>query len=286
MTKGTVNNVIANMVTLTVDGPVKQGEICYIETGGDRLMSEVIKVIGKDVYVQVFESTRGLKVGAPAEFTGHMLEVQLAPGMLSKEFDGLQNDLNKMEGVFLKRGQYTDPLDRDRQWDFKPIAKVGDKVVNSDWLGQVEENNQPIKIMVPFQLEGTATVKSVAKEGKYTIEDTIAVITDEQGNDIEVNMIQHWPVKFAMTNYKLKPRPFKLLETGVRTIDTFNPIVEGGTGFIPGPFGTGKTVLQHAISKQAEADIVIIAACGERANEVVEIFTEFPELDDPDTGRK
>lgn len=286
MTKGTVNSVIANMVTLTVDGPVKQGEICYIETGGDRLMSEVIKVIGKDVYVQVFESTRGLKVGAPAEFTGHMLEVQLAPGMLSKEFDGLQNDLNKMEGVFLKRGQYTDPLDRDRQWDFKPIAKVGDKVVNSDWLGQVEENNQPIKIMVPFQLEGTATVKSVAKEGKYTIEDTIAVITDEQGNDIEVNMIQHWPVKFAMTNYKLKPRPFKLLETGVRTIDTFNPIVEGGTGFIPGPFGTGKTVLQHAISKQAEADIVIIAACGERANEVVEIFTEFPELDDPHTGRK
>ena len=286
MTKGTVNSVIANMVTLTVDGPVKQGEICYIETGGDRLMSEVIKVIGKDVYVQVFESTRGLKVGAPAEFTGHMLEVQLAPGMLSKEFDGLQNDLNKMEGVFLKRGQYTDPLDRDRKWDFKPIAKVGDKVMNSDWLGQVEENNQPIKIMVPFQLEGVATVKSIAEEGEYTIEDTIAVLTDEQGNDIKVNMIQHWPVKFAMTNYKLKPRPFKLLETGVRTIDTFNPIVEGGTGFIPGPFGTGKTVLQHAISKQAEADIVIIAACGERANEVVEIFTEFPELDDPHTGRK
>jgi len=286
MTKGTVNSVISNMVTLIVDGPVKQGEICYIETGGDKLMSEVIKVIGKDVYVQVFESTRGLKVGAPAEFTGHMLEVQLAPGMLSKEFDGLQNDLNKMDGVFLKRGQYTDPLDREREWDFKPIANVGDKVVSSDWLGQVEENYQPIKIMVPFQLEGTATVKSIVKEGKYKVEDTIAVLTDEQGNDIKVNMIQHWPVKFAMTNYKQKPRPFKLLETGVRTIDTFNPIVEGGTGFIPGPFGTGKTVLQHAISKQAEADIVIIAACGERANEVVEIFTEFPELDDPHTGRK
>ncbi len=286
MTKGTVNSVIANMVTLTVDGPVKQGEICYIETGGDKLMSEVIKVIGKDVYVQVFESTRGLKVGAPAEFTGHMLEVQLAPGMLSKEFDGLQNDLNKMDGVFLKRGQYTDPLDRERLWEFKPIAKVGDAVVSSDWLGQVEENNQPIKIMVPFQLEGTAVVKSIVKEGKYKVEDTIAVITDQNGNDIKVNMIQHWPVKFAMTNYKQKPRPFKLLETGVRTIDTFNPIVEGGTGFIPGPFGTGKTVLQHAISKQAEADIVIIAACGERANEVVEIFTEFPELDDPHTGRK
>ena len=286
MTKGTVNSVVSNMVTLRVDGPVKQGEICYIETGGDRLMSEVIKIIGADVYVQVFESTRGLKVGATAEFTGHMLEVQLAPGMLSKEFDGLQNDLNKMEGVFLKRGQYTDPLDRERLWDFKPLVKAGDTVQGSDWLGQVEENFQPIKIMAPFQMEGKAKVKSIVKEGQYKVEDVVAVLTDENGNDIEVNMIQHWPVKFAMTNYKEKPRPFKLLETGVRTIDTFNPIVEGGTGFIPGPFGTGKTVLQHAISKQAEADIVIIAACGERANEVVEIFTEFPELEDPRTGRK
>ena len=140
--------------------------------------------------------------------------------------------------------------------------------------------------MAPFQLKGVATVKYIAPAGKYKIHDTIATLTDEQGNDINVDMVQHWPVKFAMTNYKEKPRPFKLLETGVRTIDTFNPIVEGGTGFIPGPFGTGKTVLQHAISKQAEADIVIIAACGERANEVVEIFTEFPELIDPHTGRK
>ena len=286
MTKGLVSGVIANMVTLRVDGPVKQGEICYIETGGDRLMSEVIKVIGQDVYVQVFESTRGLRVGAEAEFTGHMLEVQLAPGMLSKNFDGLQNDLDKMEGVFLKRGQYTDPLDRERLWDFEPIVKVGDKVAASDWLGKVEENCQPLKIMAPFQMEGTAIVKSIAKTGQYKVTDTIATLTLENGTDLDVNMIQHWPVKFAMTNYKEKPRPFKLLETSVRTIDTFNPIVEGGTGFIPGPFGTGKTVLQHAISKQAEADIVIIAACGERANEVVEIFTEFPELEDPHTGRK
>ncbi len=286
MTKGTVSGVIANMVTLSVDGPVSQGEICYIETGGDRLMAEVIKVVGTDVYVQVFESTRGLKVGAPADFTGHMLEVKLAPGMLSKNYDGLQNDLDKMEGVFLKRGQYTNPLDEDRIWDFTPIAKEGDEVIASDWLGEVIENSQKLKIMTPFQMEGKAKVKKIASAGQYKITDVIAVLTDEKGNDIEVNMIQHWPVKFAMTNYKQKPRPFKLLETGVRTIDTFNPIVEGGTGFIPGPFGTGKTVLQHAISKQAEADIVIIAACGERANEVVEIFTEFPELDDPHTGRK
>lgn len=286
MTKGTVSGVISNMVTLKVDGPVKQGEICYITTGGDRLMSEVIKVIGSDVYVQVFESTRGLKVGAKAEFTGHMLEVQLAPGMMSKKYDGLQNDLDAMEGVFLKRGQYTDPLDRQRKWPFKPTANVGDEVQAADWLGEVPENSEILKIMAPFQLEGTATIKSIAPEGEYTIDETIAVLTTADGKDINVNMVQHWPVKFAMTTYKQKPRPFKLLETGVRTIDTFNPIVEGGTGFIPGPFGTGKTVLQHAISKQAEADIVIIAACGERANEVVEVFTEFPELDDPHTGRK
>ena len=285
-TKGTVLGVIANMVTLTVDGPVAQNEICYISTGGDRLMAEVIKVVGKNVYVQVFESTRGLKVGAEAEFTGHMLEVTLGPGMLSKNYDGLQNDLDKMEGVFLKRGQYTYPLDKEKKWLFKPIVKAGDEVGPSAWLGEVEENHQPLKIMVPFQLQGTYKVKSIVEEGEYTIEDTVAVLTDVEGNDIPVNMIQKWPVKKAMTNYKEKPRPYKLLETGVRVIDTMNPIVEGGTGFIPGPFGTGKTVLQHAISKQAEADIVIIAACGERANEVVEIFTEFPELVDPHTGRK
>lgn len=285
-TKGTVIGVIANMVTLTVDGPVAQNEICYISTGGDRLMAEVIKVVGKNVYVQVFESTRGLKVGAEAEFTGHMLEVTLGPGMLSKNYDGLQNDLDKMEGVFLKRGQYTYPLDKEKKWLFKPIVKAGDEVGPSAWLGEVEENHQPLKIMVPFQLQETYKVKSIVAEGEYTIEDTVAVLTDAEGNEIPVNMIQKWPVKKAMTNYKEKPRPYKLLETGVRVIDTMNPIVEGGTGFIPGPFGTGKTVLQHAISKQAEADIVIIAACGERANEVVEIFTEFPELVDPHTGRK
>ena len=285
-TKGTVSGVIANMVTLVVDGPVAQNEICYISTGGDKLMAEVIKVVGTQVYVQVFESTRGLKVGAEAEFTGHMLEVTLGPGMLSKNYDGLQNDLDKMDGVFLKRGQYTYPLDKGSKWHFVPLAKVGDQVEAAAWLGQVDENFQPLKIMVPFEQKGVCTVKSIAKEGDYSIEDTIAVLTDSEGNDIRVNMIQKWPVKRAMTNYKEKPRPFKLLETGVRVIDTVNPIVEGGTGFIPGPFGTGKTVLQHAISKQAEADIVIIAACGERANEVVEIFTEFPELVDPHTGRK
>ena len=280
-TKGIVKGIVSNLVTVEVGGPVSQNEICYISVGGVKLMSEVIKVIGKNAFVQVFESTRGMRVGDEAEFQGHMLEVTLGPGMLSRNYDGLQNDLDKMEGVFLKRGDYTFALDND-----KPLAKAGDTVSAGDWLGEVDENFQPHKIMVPFKFEGSYIVKSVVPAGQYTINDTMAVLTDENGTDVNVTMIQKWPVKKAITCYKEKPRPFKLLETGVRTIDTVNPIVEGGTGFIPGPFGTGKTVLQHAISKQAEADIVIIAACGERANEVVEVFTEFPELVDPHTGRK
>lgn len=285
-TKGTVKGIVSNLVTVEVEGPVSQNEICYISVGGVNLMAEVIKVIGKDAFVQVFESTRGMRVGDVAEFQGHMLEVSLGPGMLSRNYDGLQNDLDKMEGVFLRRGEYTYPLDENKKWVFKPLAKAGDIVEAGDWLGEVDENNQPHKIMVPFTFKGSYTVKSVAAEGEYTIHETMAVLTSSDGKEENVTMVQKWPVKKAITCFKEKPRPFKLLETGVRTIDTVNPIVEGGTGFIPGPFGTGKTVLQHAISKQAEADIVIIAACGERANEVVEVFTEFPELVDPHTGRK
>ena len=285
-TKGTVKGIVSNLVTVEVEGPVSQNEICYISVGGVNLMAEVIKVIGKDAFVQVFESTRGMRVGDVAEFQGHMLEVSLGPGVLSRNYDGLQNDLDKMEGVFLRRGEYTYPLDENKKWAFKPLAKAGDIVEAGDWLGEVDENNQPHKIMVPFTFKGSYTVKSVAAEGEYTIHETMAVLTSADGKEENVTMVQKWPVKKAITCFKEKPRPFKLLETGVRTIDTVNPIVEGGTGFIPGPFGTGKTVLQHAISKQAEADIVIIAACGERANEVVEVFTEFPELVDPHTGRK
>jgi len=286
MTKGKVKGIIANLVTVVADGAVAQNEICYISVGETRLMAEVIKVTGENVFAQVFESTRGMKVGDSVEFTGHMLEVTLAPGLLSRNYDGLQNDLDKLTGVFLQRGEYNFPLDREKKWHFEPIAKVGDKVEAASWLGEVDENHQPHKIMVPFVFEGTYTVKSIAKAGDYKIEDEMAVLTDAEGKDHVVTMVQKWPVKKAILAYREKPRPFKLLETGVRTIDTANPICEGGTGFIPGPFGTGKTVLQHAISKQAEADIVIIAACGERANEVVETFTEFPELDDPHTGRK
>ena len=285
-TRGTVKGIISNLVTIEVDGPVSQNEICFIDLAGTKLMAEVIKVTGKNAFVQVYESTRGLKVGDTAEFEGHMLQVTLGPGILSSNYDGLQNDLETMEGVFLTRGEYTRPLDFEKQWEFVPLAKEGDVVSAASWLGEVKEGWLPHKIMVPFSMTDKYKVKSVAPTGNYKVTDTIAVVSDESGNEHNITMMQKWPVKVAITAYKDKPRPYRIMETGVRTIDTFNPMAEGGTGFIPGPFGCGKTVLQHAISKQAEADVIIMAACGERANEVVEIFTEFPELIDPRTGRK
>ena len=284
-TTGKVTGIVSNLVTVAVDGPVAENELCYITLGGSRLLAEVIKVNGDKASVQVFESTRGLKNGDSVEFLGKMLEVTLGPGLLSGIYDGLQNNLTTMEGVFLKRGEYTEPLDHSVSWDFTPIAKPGDKVVAADWLGEVKEGWLPHKIMVPFSFAGEYTVKEVAPAGSYTIDKTIAVLTTADGEDVPVTMTQKWPVKVAVKGYKEKPRPSKIMETGVRVIDSFNPIAEGGTGFIPGPFGCGKTVLQHAIAKQGDADVIVMAACGERANEVVEIFTEFPELIDPHTGR-
>ena len=284
-TTGKVTGIVSNLVTVEVDGPVAQNEICFIDVDGTDLMAEVIKVNGNTAAVQVFESTRGLKNGNKVVFENKMLEVTLGPGLLSSCYDGLQNNLTTMDGVFLKRGEYTDPLDREKLWDFTPIAKAGDKVVDADWLGEVKEGWLPHKIMVPFSFKGEYTVKSVKAAGQYKVDDTIAVLTDAEGNDVNVTMTQKWPVKVAIKGYKEKPRPNRIMETGVRVIDTLDPIAEGGTGFIPGPFGCGKTVLQHAIAKQGDAQVIVMAACGERANEVVEIFTEFPELIDPHTGR-
>ena len=285
-TTGRVNGIISNIVIVKADGAVGQNEICYVYAGDTKMMAEVIKVVGDSAYVQVFDSTRGLKIGDKVEFEGHMLEVTLAPGLLSRNYDGLQNDLEKMDGLFIERGSITDPIDFDAEWEFAPLAKAGDKVTAASWLGEVKEQWVSHKIMVPFTMADNYTVKSVAAAGKYKVTDTIAVLTDEEGREHAVTMVQKWPVKQAVRCYVEKPRPSRMMETGVRAIDTFNPMAEGGTGFIPGPFGAGKTVLQHAISKQADADIIIMVACGERANEVVEIFKEFPELVDPHTGRK
>ena len=282
---GKVTGIISNLVLVATDSPIAQNEICYIKIEEERLLGEVIKVDGKDIYVQCFESTRGLKVGNEVEFAGKMLEIKLGPGMLSKTYDGLQNDLNKLDDLFLERGQYNDALDADSKWEFTPTAKVGDIVKSGDWLGQVIENALTHKIMVPFKAKGIYTVKDIVAKGEYGLEDSLVTIGNTE-EELKVTMVQYWPIKRAIKAYSEKVRPFTMLETGVRTMDSLNPIMEGGTGFIPGAFGTGKTVLQHAISKQAAADVVIFAACGERANEVVEVFTDFPKLVDPHTGKK
>jgi V/A-type H+-transporting ATPase subunit A len=284
-TTGIVTGIVSNLVTVAVDGPVAENEICFIDLAGVKMMAEVIKVNGRFASVQVFESTRGLRNGDKVEFEGRMLEATLGPGLLSSVYDGLQNDLTTMENVFLQRGEYTDPLNREKLWEFAPLAAPGDKVVAADWLGEVKEGWLPHKIMVPFSFKGEFTVKSVKPAGSYNVDTVIAVLENAEGEDVPVTMTQKWPVKVAIRGYREKPRPSRIMETGVRVIDTLNPIAEGGTGFIPGPFGCGKTVLQHAIAKQGDADVIVMAACGERANEVVEIFPEFPELIDPHTGR-
>lgn len=285
VTKGKVISIISNLVTIQVDGPVRQNEICEVDINGSAARAETIKIEGDNVFVQLFQSSRGLTAGARVEFLGHMLEVELGPGMLSKRFDGLQNDLDKFTGIFLKRGETSRALDEKTKWKFKPLIKKGEKVVAGSWLGEVKEGWISHKIMAPFGLDGEGILTTIVGDGEYTVDEKIATIKTKEG-EIGVNLSQKWPIKIPIKAYRSKPRGFKLFETGVRVMDTLNPLVEGGTGFIPGPFGCGKTVLQHAIAQNAEADIVIIAACGERANEVVEIFVEFPELEDPRTGRK
>ncbi|MEQ8360572.1 MAG: V-type ATP synthase subunit A [Cytophagales bacterium] len=285
MTKGKIINIVANLISIEVEGKVGQNEICYVIARDTKLRSEVIKVTGNTAFAQVFESTRGVKIGDAVEFSGHLLEIELGPGLLSQNFDGLQNNLDKLDSTFLERGVISDALDRSKKYEITPLVSTGDTVLAADWLAETIENNLSHKIMVPFAYEGHFKVKKIAKKGNYSIEDEIAVLVDTKGKEHSVSMIQRWPVKIPIKTYDHKPRPFKILQTGMRVIDTMNPITEGGTGFIPGPFGTGKTVLQHAIAKNGDADIIIVTACGERANEVVEIFTEFPHLIDPRTGR-
>jgi len=228
-TKGKVSGIVSNLVTVLVDGPVAENELCYIDLKGTKLLAEVIKVNGANASVQVFESTRGLRVGDSVEFLGKMLETTLGPGLLSSVYDGLQNNLATMEDVFLKRGEYTDPLDHGKLWDFTPLAQEGDSVIAADWLGEVTEGWLPHKIMVPFSFKGSYKVKSVAVAGKYTIDDVIATLTGEDGEDVNVTMAQKWPVKVAVKAYREKPRPNKIMETGVRVIDTFDPIAEEAT---------------------------------------------------------
>ena len=285
---GRVVGVNGNMVSVQFEGNVSMNEICYVKVGNTSLKSEVIRIRGTVAQIQVYEMTNGIQCGDEVVFTGDMLTAELGPGLLGQIYDGLQNPLPllaQQAGWFLERGIYTDALDAQKKWEFTPTAKPGDVVKAGEFVGTVPEGTFAHKIFVPFYLRGNYTVKSVAQKGGYTIHETIAVIADDRGNEIPLTMSFKWPVKRAVTCYRERLAPVETMETKVRLIDSFFPVAKGGTYCIPGPFGAGKTVLQHTTSKYADVDIVIIAACGERAGEVVETLTEFPELVDPKTGR-
>ena len=280
--------VNGNMITVEYRGKIMQNEVAFARVGDAELKCEVIRVRGKYADLQVFESTNGLKVGDDVEFTGELLSIELGPGLLAQVYDGLQNPLKLLaehSGFFLQRGIYLRALDREAKWDFTPMAAAGDALVAGDRIGFVPEGTVKHYIMIPFAWSGTWTLKSVAPAGSYTIDDVMAVAVNDQGEERNVTMTQFWPVKIPISDYREKILPEKTLVTCQRTIDTFFPVAVGGTFCTPGPFGAGKTVLQHAISRHAQADVVVIAACGERAGEVVEILREYPELEDPRTGR-
>jgi len=287
-TKGAVTGVNGNMVSVRVQGAVSMNEVAFIIVGGTHLKAEIIRVQGDIVQTQVFEMTKGIRVGDQVEFTGEMLAVELGPGLLGKIYDGLQNPLPEVAiktGYFLEPGVYLDALNRETKWAWTPIAKVGDKVERADSLGTVPEGAFIHRVMVPFGMYGTYTVKSVKPAGQYTVTEEIAVLEDASGVVTPVKMLFSWPVKRAVDCYAERLKPVEPMVTKNRIIDTFFPVAKGGTYCIPGPFGAGKTVLQQVTSRNADVDIVIIAACGERAGEVVETLKEFPELIDPRTGK-
>jgi V/A-type H+-transporting ATPase subunit A len=289
---GKVVGVNGNMVTIEVDGDVLMNEVGYIilntPEGVKKLKSEVIRIKGSKADLQVFEMTRGIGIGDDVELTQNMLSVSLGPGLLGKVYDGLQNPLPELAeecGFFLDRGVYLPALPEDVKWKFTPAVKAGDTISRADTIGTVPEGMFNHRIMVPFNMYETYTVKSVASEGEYTVTEKIAELEDSKGNTYPLTMKFDWPVKRAIDAYAERLKPVDPMVTKVRLVDTFMPVAKGGTYCIPGPFGAGKTVLQQITSKNAEVDIVIIAACGERAGEVVETLKEFPELTDPKTGR-
>ena len=287
-TKGKVVGVNGNMINVQFDGVVSLNEVGYVKVAGKSLKSEVIRIRGDQAQMQVFEMTKGIQTGDEVNFTGDMLSVELGPGLLGQVFDGLQNPLPQLAeqaGYFLERGVYIDALNDNSQWDFTPIAKTGSQVKKGDVLGSVPEGPFTHKIMVPFYFNDTYTVKSISDAGHKKLKDTIAVLSDSKGKEHNITMSFNWPVKRAIDCYAERLKPEETMVTKIRLIDTFFPVAKGGTYCIPGPFGAGKTVLQHTTSRNADVDVVIVAACGERAGEVVEILKEFPELTDPRTGR-
>lgn len=285
---GRITTVYGNMVTAEIKGSIRQNAVAYcLRSDGVKLMAEIIRIRGSLADMQVFELTRGLKVGDEVEVTDELLSVELGPGLIGMIYDGLQNPLPELAeniGSFLEPGNYLEALDKKKKWDFTPVASKGDVVTAAVNLGKVKENIFDHYIMAPFNLEGEWTVKKIASEGQYTVDEEIAIL-EKDGEKKKVTMVQKWPVRIPLGVFKERLLPTEPMVTKQRIMDTFFPIMLGGTYCIPGPFGAGKTVLQQITSRYAEIDVVIVAACGERAGEVVETLREFPHLKDPRTGR-
>lgn len=283
---GVVQKAFGNLLHVQFEGHIRQGELAFVHAGQQSLKAEVIEILGNEAKIQVFEDTRGVMLGTKVSFCTDLLEAELGPGLLSAIFDGLQNPLeevSKQAGYFLPRGIYLPSIDRTSHWDFQATASVGQIVSRGDELGFVHENRFKHLIMTPFSLYGEYKVLWLADKGSYTVEDVVAKLEDAQGTVYNVKMLQKWPIKVPLAIGR-RCLPQKMLDTGSRIIDTQFPILKGGTFCTPGPFGAGKTVLQHHLSKYSAVDIVVIAACGERAGEVVEILREFPHLTDPHSG--
>ncbi len=286
MVTGKVAKAFGNLLHVEFDGNVKQGEVAVVHIGNLGLKGEVIEIAGNIAKVQVFEDTRGIKLGTPVSFAGHLLEAELGPGLLTSILDGLQNPLEKIAdatGLFIARGVYIEPLDRAKKWDFHPTAKEGDVVRRGDEIGYTMEGRFHHRIMVPFSRFGEYTLTWVIKDGSYPIDTVVAKATDDRGEEISFTMVQRWPVKMPLFEGE-KTKATKMMDTGERIIDTQFPVMKGGAFCAPGPFGAGKTVLQHHLSKYSSVDIVVVVACGERAGEVVEVLRTFPHLTDPHTN--
>lgn len=285
-TTGKVIKAFGNLLQVRFEGNISQGEVAMVRVDDVNLKAEVIEIVGDTAKIQVYEDTRGVELGTEVFFTGDLLEAELGPGLLTSIFDGLQNPLEKVAdaaGLFLPRGVYINAIDREKHWNFEPVAKEGDVLRRGESLGTVMEGRFRHQIMVPFRNYGTYTLTWVSGPGSFNVDHVIAKAVDEQGREHAFTMVQKWPVKSGLME-GTKIQPTKMMDTGCRIVDTQFPVVKGGTFCTPGPFGAGKTVLQHHLSKYSSVDIVIVTACGERAGEVVEILREFPHLIDPHTG--
>lgn len=286
-TKGTVVKAFGNLLQVKFQGNIRQGEVAMVQVNGYKLKGEVLEIAGNEAKVQVFEDTRDVRLNTPVEFIGNLLEAELGPGLLSSIVDGLQNPLEevaKEAGLFLERGLYMPPINKKKLWDYEPVAKVGHQLERGDTLGTTLEGRFHHHIMIPFSYYGRYTITWIITPGIYTVETVVAKAHDENGDEFSFTMLQRWPIKTPLFHGE-RIKPTKILDTGLRIIDTQFPIMKGGTFCTPGPFGAGKTVLQHHLAKFSAVDIVIIAACGERAGEVVEVLREFPHLIDPHTNK-